>query len=426
MNTRVLNKVKAAKAYLIKSKFIIAVSASFFLLLETSYAQGVGINTDGAAPHSSAVLDVKATDKGMLIPRMTTSQRNSVLNPAIGLIIFNISNNCLNYFSGTEWQDLCGINSDLIGEISSLDCASHNSNGNLTQGILSTNFTSTLFYTGGNGGLHSGQAVQSTGVTGLTAVLNSDFFANGVGMLSYSILGTPNSSGVALFLLQIGGQSCTLELTVNFPYPSNSIHCSQSPTEVIDVLNPVTGRVWMDRNLGAIQVANSSADGLAHGDLYQFGRRSDGHQCRNSATNNNLSSTLQPNHNNFILTGNQPFNWTTSVNTANLWSGTNGVNNPCPFGYRLPTVTEFTEEINSWNSANSIGAFQSPLKLTLAGWRNLNIPANVNNVNIEAFYWSSNINDFGGSRSLFFDDSTAIPNFSASRAYGYSVRCIKN
>ena len=47
---------------------------------------------------------------------------------------------------------------------------------------------------------------------------------------------------------------------------------------VTNVTNPTTGRVWMDRNLGATQVATSSTDEAGYGDLYQWGRRKDGHQ----------------------------------------------------------------------------------------------------------------------------------------------------
>jgi hypothetical protein len=52
-----------------------------------------------------------------------------------------------------------------------------------------------------------------------------------------------------------------------------------------------TGRIWLDRNLGATRVAKSSADASAFGYLYQWGRLSDGHQKPSSATTNTLSST---------------------------------------------------------------------------------------------------------------------------------------
>jgi hypothetical protein len=48
------------------------------------------------------------------------------------------------------------------------------------------------------------------------------------------------------------------------------------------VLSPDTGRVWLDRNLGARQVCTSSTDAACYGDLYQWGRAKDGHESRTS------------------------------------------------------------------------------------------------------------------------------------------------
>jgi uncharacterized protein (TIGR02145 family) len=69
-------------------------------------------------------------------------------------------------------------------------------------------------YTGGNGGTHSGQTITSTGVTGLTATLTGGTFLSGSGSLTYTITGTPSSSGVASFALNIGGRTCDLARTV--------------------------------------------------------------------------------------------------------------------------------------------------------------------------------------------------------------------
>ncbi|MGA1583494.1 MAG: hypothetical protein ACO4CH_09580, partial [Saprospiraceae bacterium] len=62
-------------------------------------------------------------------------------------------------------------------------------------------------------------------------------------------------------------------------YPSGYLHCG-SLTAVVEVTNPLTGKTWMDRNLGASQVADSSSDANSYGDWYQWGRFADGHQCR--------------------------------------------------------------------------------------------------------------------------------------------------
>jgi uncharacterized protein (TIGR02145 family) len=64
----------------------------------------VSINTDGSPAHSSANLDVKSQDAGFLPPRMTTSQRNAVVSPAEGLVIYNTDEKTLNVYSGSTWK----------------------------------------------------------------------------------------------------------------------------------------------------------------------------------------------------------------------------------------------------------------------------------------------------------------------------------
>jgi hypothetical protein len=56
------------------------------------YAQGVAINTDGSTADPSAVLDVKSTAKGVLVPRMALSDRNLITSPATGLLIYQTDN----------------------------------------------------------------------------------------------------------------------------------------------------------------------------------------------------------------------------------------------------------------------------------------------------------------------------------------------
>ena len=71
-------------------------------------AQGVGINSSGNPPDASAILDASSTTKGALIPRMTTVQRNAISTPAIGLIIYNLDINCIQFYNGNgNWIDLC-------------------------------------------------------------------------------------------------------------------------------------------------------------------------------------------------------------------------------------------------------------------------------------------------------------------------------
>ncbi len=189
-----------------------------------------------------------------------------------------------------------------------------------------------------------------------------------------------------------------------------------------EVKNPTTGKIWMDRNLGASQVATSSTDAAAFGDLYQWGRAADGHESRTSDTTSTLSSSDTPGHGDFIMNDSSPYDWRSPQND-NLWQGVNGTNNPCPSGYRIPTEAEWEAERQSWSSNNAAGAFASPLKLPVTGYRN-GSNGSLLAVGSSGGYWSSTI-DCTYSRSLYFtssDDSI----YSYVRADGFSVRCLKD
>jgi hypothetical protein len=78
------------------------------------------------------------------------------------------------------------------------------------------------------------------------------------------------------------------------------------------------GECWMDRNLGASQVATAYNDSLAYGDLFQWGRLDDGHQDRNSQTTSTNSGADDPGHDDFILETDTPYDWRDPQND-NLW-----------------------------------------------------------------------------------------------------------
>jgi len=65
---------------------------------------GVAINSLGNAPHSSAILDISSNNKGFLIPRMSTAERDLIINPAEGLQIYNTDTKCFEFFAYGVWQ----------------------------------------------------------------------------------------------------------------------------------------------------------------------------------------------------------------------------------------------------------------------------------------------------------------------------------
>ncbi len=85
---------------------------SFFLLScaiiftsHLSFTQSVAINADGSPADTSAILDVKSTIKGILIPRMTSAQRNAIAIPAIGLLVYDTDTRVIMLYNGTVWVD---------------------------------------------------------------------------------------------------------------------------------------------------------------------------------------------------------------------------------------------------------------------------------------------------------------------------------
>lgn len=194
---------------------------------------------------------------------------------------------------------------------------------------------------------------------------------------------------------------------------------SSISAQVTTVYNPITGETWMDRNLGATQIATSFDDVNAYGDLYQWGRNTDGHQIRTSSTTSILSTTNSPNHSDFILANSD---WLT-VSDDNLWQDVNGINNPCPLGFRLPTEAELEAERLSWISNDAAGAFASPLKLTVGGARS-RMSGAIGNVGTFVGYRTSDLDGLQ-SRMLGISLTTSLMG-DRDRADGNCVRCIQD
>lgn len=183
------------------------------------------------------------------------------------------------------------------------------------------------------------------------------------------------------------------------------------------VTNPVTGRTWMDKNLGASQVAISSTDSASFGHLYQWGRGSDGHQLPTSGTTTEVAVSDFPGHDLFILGSDD---WRVPSN-PDLWYGWDGLNNPCPWGFSIPTEAEWLEEIATWDSQDAAGAMASLLKLPLAGARS-RMSGMIGNVNAFVGYRTRESNG-ADTRNLGIAVDVAMMGTRA-KGDGNCVRCI--
>lgn len=233
--------------------------------------------------------------------------------------------------------------------------------------------------------------------------------------------------------------------TVNIEIINNTVNFGGQTYNL--VTSPITGRIWLDRNLGAAQVCTSTTDSLCYGEYYQWGRLKDGHQAGGSGTTTTRENSISSTSANFVRNGTSPGDWlqNTTQDGSNIddsgalrvaqWNQTDG-SGICPITFRVPTEAELIAEttddsiqdVDSGGDGNievtdSSTAFQNFLKLGLTGYREYNL-ANIANYNTAGVLWTTTNSgndvkylDYRGSNASF----GPLP-----RAFGMPVRCIRN
>ena len=193
------------------------------------------------------------------------------------------------------------------------------------------------------------------------------------------------------------------------------------------------GLEWLDRNLGATQVATGPTDADSYGHYYQWGRYADGHQIKTSSSITGPVNTDTPGSS-FVKVANlNPWDWRTGQNPS-LWQGVSGTNNPCPSGFRIPTRVElatlfgliprFSTPVCGADSSCKDVAANSLLKLPSGGYR-VYSSAGLSSVGSYGYYWSSTVNGVYAYLPAFYA-TNVVPANSDYRAYGFSVRCLKD
>jgi hypothetical protein len=415
----------------------------------TGATSPIGIGTN--SPNSSAMLDITSNTQGFLPPRMTAAQRDAIVSPVAGLEIWCIDCGATapygeaQIYNGAIWTNLEG------GTIKSVTVAGTNTSGGAISPIgigtntpaasaaLDVNSTSKGFLIPRMTSTERNRMEPASTAAGLQ-VWCSDCNA-GAGELSiYNGEQWTTSSGTIA--------------NATPPTGGNAICDGTRPTVVKEVVT-TTGKIWMDRNLGASRAATSSNDYFSYGCKYQWGRGNDGHASINytsstagtsvNGTTTTLSSGDVPGNAQFIrgntsasAYGSSPNpDWRTSAND-NLWQGINGINNPCPAGFRVPTQTEIVNELNTNLDFNGTSyyysissAFSNILKLPASGDRYMSNNTNelISNLNSLTRLWTSSINSGttvnGQARMLEAGSNYGFTN-NMTRSWGLAVRCIKN
>jgi len=91
---------------MIKLKELVIIISSMVIMSAQMNGQNVGIGANTFTPDNSALLELQSTNSGLLLPRMTTAQRDAISNPAQSLLIFNTTTKCFETYVDGQWKPL--------------------------------------------------------------------------------------------------------------------------------------------------------------------------------------------------------------------------------------------------------------------------------------------------------------------------------
>jgi uncharacterized protein (TIGR02145 family) len=323
-----------------------------------------------------------------------------------------------------------------------------------------TNITTSGATGGGSIVSDGGAPITASGIvwskTNATPTLDDSLIAGttATGTFTSELTGLEDNASyyVRAFATNSIGTGYGAVVTLNTVTDTNKVRFTYNGEEVVYgiIVSPITGRRWLDRNLGAKQVATAVDDYLAYGDLFQWGRPADGHQLINrtssttstpiNGTTTTLATSDIPGHVNFIeadVSGATPYNgdWRDD-NNSNRWM--TNPQGPCPAGWHVPTLDEWWSETNQTHKGGKDGGMSSAttaynqLKLTVAGLRAdrttpyMNV-GEISNDGYSGWYWTSTdqMTPEGWSEVRDFEIGLGVaqPQF-FTKAVGMSVRCI--
>ena len=310
--------------------------------------------------------------------------------------------------------------------ISGFDCSGVKISGTLVKDKAASSVSATVSYTGGNGKTYITTTHTSKGVVGLTATLQAGTLANGAGVLTYSITGTPTSAGNTSFEISLGGKTCTINVTVDdvaqtVGIPGPNITDSEGNSYKTATIGT---QQWMAENL---KVSNyndgTTIPNITDNTQWQNNKTGAWAYYNNDVANNTKYGKL--------------YNWYAVSST------TNGNKNICPTGWHVPTDAEWTvltdylggssiaggklKEVGttSWNNPNTDATNTSLFSGLPGGYRYYD--GSYKYFGANGYWWSSMQSNAGSAwyRSLKGYDGSAL-RIGDGKDYGFSVRCLKD
>lgn len=360
-----------------------------FALFWTSHLSAqVAITPDGSSAYPSAMLEIKSDEKGVLLPRMTTGERDAINSPANSLLIFNITTGCYEVFNSSwyGWE-----------QIWCLECTLPDSPIEETH-LLQINEIE----------WHWSEA---PGATGYKYNTTEDYE-------------TATDNGNNTTYTQTGCACNNLFELYVWAYNT----CGNSPPVLLSqhsasgaYIAPGQWKIFMSHNLGAEYTADPATPGWQlNGGYWQWGRYGMAAYAP-TATNDDpgVVGTWNP--------GAAPNgSWSDAVKTAN---------DPCPSGFRVPTKAEW-EGVIANNVAGNVGVWTSspsnyssgktfgPCLYLPAGGSRGGATGVLTGRGAIGYYWSSTEYPVASAWALNLGTAGAGITLPMTRTYGFLVRCV--
>jgi uncharacterized protein (TIGR02145 family) len=271
------------------------------ILINFSFSQnGVSVNTTGAPADNSAILDVSSSSQGLLIPRMTTIQRNNINSSALSLLIFNTTTNCFEAYVNGGWY--------------SVSCPATCTPPPAPVATYADNIVSDSFTANWNA---------SPGATTYYFDLSADDFNTYV--IGYNNLNVGNTTSFTVTGL-------SYDVSYSYRVRAAIASCTSNNSNVVTVTIPsyphCGTQVWMPANMNVGTMIEGTNDMSNNGILEKY--------CfDNLETNCDIYGGLYQ--------WDEAMEYTSSVNCdpCGPTTGKGGVQGICPSGYHIPSDPEW-------------------------------------------------------------------------------------